>query len=353
MRITIPFVQLVLNLFNQLSALSFVQYSCLWVATKITITILLSKKRAGEGDIHFCLTLLQPHILFLPLKIFFGIIIVWIILGLDFGKFRFLFKYNRLFNNLELHDKWFFPEFARGPTEVAWLPSDLSHYCYSNRGDFLKQLSKNGERIHLIGAGSGVDISRCLASGYSFNVTLSDLFPQVEAWKKLRDKHGECLDYIEESVDAATACFPENSVVVLIWVAHHLSEETMEQIITNVLKRNCTIGIFDGIPIGPIHFCGYFLTLFNNIYDTTSHYFINNIRLHYYSWIRILLAFPFCFAVILWDHTGPSFSSYSKKDFKRIIQKIEKKHGISAKIEVKENLDLMNSTHIISLANCN
>lgn len=115
-----------------------------------------------------------------------------------------------------------------------------------------EMLEKTGQRQILdlcSGAGGGLEALQPKLSaemGFNVPVTLTDKFPNLEAWQQIEAETKKAITFIPESVDATDV--PQNlpGVRTLFSSFHHFKPEQAEAILQDAVNKKQAIGIFEG-----------------------------------------------------------------------------------------------------------
>ncbi len=115
-----------------------------------------------------------------------------------------------------------------------------------------EMLEKTGQKRILdlcSGAGGGLETLQQKLSaemGFEVPVTLTDKFPNLEAWKQIQTESGNAINFLPESVDAMNV--PENlpGVRTLFSSFHHFKPEQAQAILQDAVDKKQAIGIFEG-----------------------------------------------------------------------------------------------------------
>lgn len=113
-------------------------------------------------------------------------------------------------------------------------------------------LEKSGQKQLLdlcSGAGGGLEtLQRKLSAemGFDVPVTLTDKFPNLEAWQQIRSETNCNVNFKAESVDALDV--PENlkGVRTIFSAFHHFKPEQAQAILQDAVNKRQAIGIFEG-----------------------------------------------------------------------------------------------------------
>jgi ubiquinone/menaquinone biosynthesis C-methylase UbiE len=160
----------------------------------------------------------------------------------------------------EFHDEPWYPEPLRALVrEVLDRADRTTGFAGALAEPFAEALRDSGARQVLdlcSGAGGPVVLvaqamaDRGLAPP---QVVLSDLYPHVEAWQRLRDRHPGWLDFVESPVDATrlpadTFARGRAELVTVINALHHLPEPAVAAMLAEVTRRGASIFVAEGFP---------------------------------------------------------------------------------------------------------
>ncbi len=150
--------------------------------------------------------------------------------------------------------------------DLAWFPDTIRESMTDYLRYFLKATNFYGPIIPLIceamieshqnsivdlcsGSGGPIeDVMKGLKEigNNSITVTLTDKFPNLNAFKLLQDKYRGQLSYIEDSLDAKKIPGSLLGFRTIFSGIHHFHEEIIGDIIKNAVQSKAPIGIFDG-----------------------------------------------------------------------------------------------------------
>jgi hypothetical protein len=97
------------------------------------------------------------------------------------------------------------------------------------------------------GGGPWMTLVHELARSGPVNVELSDLFPNVRAFKAQQERSGGRLGYRKEPVDVTDVPSGLDGVRTLFNAFHHFPPETAASIIEDAVRKRRAIAIFEGI----------------------------------------------------------------------------------------------------------
>lgn len=110
------------------------------------------------------------------------------------------------------------------------------------------------KQLHLLelgaGAGGGTDgVARALRqlSGLAdLRVTLTDLYPQPDAWQSIRESSGGQIGYEPTPVDATAVPAHLTGFRTIYSAFHHFTPATAEAILADAVRQGAGIGVFEG-----------------------------------------------------------------------------------------------------------
>lgn len=125
--------------------------------------------------------------------------------------------------------------------------------AYEAAVPLLKELLHKTNQDHIIdlcsGAGGGIEVIQqdlSNAMGKPVHVTLTDLYPNLDAYKYLQEQSGGKINYLAEPVNAMAV--PENipGVRTIFSSFHHFKPDQAKSILQDAANNRKAIGIFEG-----------------------------------------------------------------------------------------------------------
>lgn len=125
--------------------------------------------------------------------------------------------------------------------------------AYEEAQPLLQELLERTGQGHITdlcsGAGGGIavvqqELSRRM--GTTIRVTLTDLYPNLEAYKYLQRESGGAIDYISEPVDATAVPESISGVRTIFSSFHHFPPAVAQAILRDAASKKAAIGIFEG-----------------------------------------------------------------------------------------------------------
>jgi uncharacterized integral membrane protein len=118
---------------------------------------------------------------------------------------------------------------------------------------YIKELLDNSssDTIIELGSGGGGGIEKILnhldkITEVKTKVLMTDFFPNIQAFKLIKERNNGRFDFIYYSVDASSV--PENlkGVRTLFSAFHHFNPKTAKAVLRDAVEKKSPIGIFDG-----------------------------------------------------------------------------------------------------------
>ncbi|MFD3000064.1 class I SAM-dependent methyltransferase [Pontibacter toksunensis] len=153
----------------------------------------------------------------------------------------------------ELEDQKWFPHVIRqGMLDfLRFMISKLG--AYKPALPLLQELLERTGRHHITdlcsGAGGGIEgIQQALSQrmGTTIYVTLTDLYPNLEAYRYLQQSSGGALDFIPQPIDATAVPESITGVRTIFSSFHHFPPSVAQAILQDAANKKSAIGIFEG-----------------------------------------------------------------------------------------------------------
>ena len=157
---------------------------------------------------------------------------------------------NRLF---EFEDKKWLPEIIReGMTDYLRFVLNSGNFYEPVAALIVHILNETGSKqvIDLGSGGGGTieQIQKTIHQNYQKDVPfiLTDIFPNVNAYKYIQNKTGGKIGYSATAVDAAAVDVSLKGVRTIFSAFHHFDKGMAKQVITNAVTAKEGIAVFDG-----------------------------------------------------------------------------------------------------------
>ena len=174
---------------------------------------------------------------------------------------------------IEFHEEPWYPEAMREiQREILHLANEHTGFAAALSEPFLEVLRETGASTVLdLCSGAGGPIVLVVRSLEAHGVRppkvlLSDLYPNVEDWRRLRDQHPSWLDFVEEPLDATS--IPGTiggDLVTIVNALHHFPAEGVRGVIEGAVRREASIFIAEGFPRSVLRATAYLPSLLRAI----------------------------------------------------------------------------------------
>jgi len=227
------------------------------------------------------------------------------------------------FHLFEFEDKSWFPDVIRqGMTDYLQFIADKFDFAKPIMFVVEKGLQKSGtNQIVDICSGGGGPIAKVnhylqASLGNDFTITLTDLYPNINAFKTLADNSNGTINYTTESIDATNVPPELVGLRTQFLSFHHFKPAQCVQILQNAVDSNAPIAIFEATErsIGNL-----FTVLFVPIIQLLVTPFIKPFR-----WSRLLFTYlipliPLC---TLWDGSVSVLRSYTIDELRGLTKRV-------------------------------
>jgi hypothetical protein len=176
------------------------------------------------------------------------------------------------------------------------------------------------------GAGGGLEtIQEKLSAemGTAIPVTLTDKFPNLEAWQQLQTETKNAIQFIGKSIDAMNV--PENlpGIRTIFSSFHHFKPEQAQTILQDAVNKKQAIGIFEGS--GKQYHELLLTSLFFPPLMFAITPFIKPFKLSRLFFTYIIPAIPL---FTLWDGTVSVLRMYTPKMLSEMTKKLDAPHYV-------------------------
>lgn len=158
----------------------------------------------------------------------------------------------------EFQDEPWFPDLVReGQIEILSLAHRISGFASALGPAFAAGLERTGGPILDLCSGAGSQVTLLLAALLQQGgrqglpkVLLSDLYPKLPAWRRLKAKWPDHLDFVPQPVDATNlpTLGLDARVVTIINALHHFPLATVRAIMASVIRRGAAMFIAEAFP---------------------------------------------------------------------------------------------------------
>ena len=169
------------------------------------------------------------------------------------------------------------------------------------------------------GGGPVLDLAEHLVvAGHPVRVTLSDLYPNLAAFKYARNRSGGAIDFLEEPLDATAVPAHLSGFSTLFASFHHFRPEVAQRILQHAVDQRRPIGVFDMTarrpPPLPLALLG------NPLGMLIATPLVRPFKWSRLFWSYVLPAAPFFLA---WDALVSGFRLYSVKELHELVNGLQ------------------------------
>jgi hypothetical protein len=223
----------------------------------------------------------------------------------------------------ELGDQDWFPNPLRS------LITDLLQYQLTLWGVYklvvpeLKKLMCTMNCDHIIdlcsgGGGALLQIQETLAQeGHPVSITLTDRYPNIAAFEKIRQHSGNRIDFRPEPVDATSVPKDLKGVRTLFTSFHHFKPTLAKNILQNMVDSKAAIGVFEFTERKPANVIK--MILVSPILVLCQTPFVRPFKWSRLFWTYLIPLVPF---IYLWDAMVSHMRTYSTEDLQNMVSEI-------------------------------
>ena len=157
---------------------------------------------------------------------------------------------NRLFEFEDL--RWFPASIRKGGTDYLRYFLDKTGFYDVAAPLLIDQLEKSGQSqiFDLCSGGGGAiqSLHRELVrlGGSGITITLSDKYPNTEAFNHIKKESGNAISYLKEPVDATSIPTSQQGILTMFTAMHHFEPAILKKILQNAAAQNKSVSFFDG-----------------------------------------------------------------------------------------------------------
>src|SRR4030095_5031157 len=231
----------------------------------------------------------------------------------------------------EFEDCFWFPDVLRqGQTDyLHFVISKLN--IYKPAAPLVKEIMDKSGTSQIIdlcsGGGGGADVfqKNLEELGSKVTIILSDKFPNIPAFEKIKAFSGGRVDYVTESVDALNV--PKNLIGMrtMFSAFHHFKPDDAKAILRNASESNVSIAVFEGAEKNILNFLG--ILLFTPIMFIISTPFMKPFKLSRIFFTYIIPLIPI---TTVWDGLVSILRMYSSNEMVEMAGDAAPKYNWSA-----------------------
>lgn len=192
---------------------------------------------------------------------------------------------------------------------------------YQSTAAAIKDLMERSGQTEVLDLGSGggggiEEVSKELdrLCGRQVPVTLSDKFPNLDAFRYLKEKSGGQISYLAEPVDALAVPAALPGVRTLYTAFHHFTPEQALRLMQKAAADKVPIGIFEGTVRKPLNLLLMLPQPFVILLCTPL---MRPFRWNRLFWTYLVPAIP---AGVFWDGVASFLRLYSEKELRNFMQ---------------------------------
>ncbi|HEC83868.1 MAG TPA: hypothetical protein ENI48_01285 [Thioploca sp.] len=212
------------------------------------------------------------------------------------------------------------------PNQLRSLVTDLLQYqlttfeLYKPIIPHLKKVMQTTDCHQIVdlcsgGGGPLLQIQETLVKeGYPVSVTLTDKYPNLEAFRRIRQLSGNQIDFKAEPVEATNVSSELKGIRTLFTSFHHFQPEAAKKIIIDAVEKNAVIGIFEFTERRFYNVIGTILLTFLLVLFQTP--FVRPFKWSRLFWTYVIPFSPF---ICFWDGMVSNFRTYSTVELQDMI----------------------------------
>jgi len=151
----------------------------------------------------------------------------------------------------------------------------------------------------------------------SLLITLTDLYPNLAAFRQIRDRYPNCVSYCERPVDAAQVSADLTGFRTLFSSFHHLTPEQAQAVLQNAVNVRTGIAIFESTQRHPL------LLLY--MLFTPLLVWLNTPFIRPFCWGRLLWTYviPLIPLIVMFDGIVSCLRTYTVDELKAMVVKLD------------------------------
>ena len=223
----------------------------------------------------------------------------------------------------ELEDQAWFPEVIRdaGTAYLRFMAARAGQSA-ALAPKIAEVLDRNGETriVDLCSGGSGPipEVLEALAAeGREVTATLTDLYPNIEAFARVERESGGRIEAIQTPVDATKIGTERPGLRTLSNALHHFRPEVARRILQDAVDARQPIAVFEMVGRSPIQILG-ILLVFLPVMLTLPFF-----RPFRWSWIPLTYVVPIIPLFVTWDGFVSCLRVYSEPELRALIEGVE------------------------------
>ena len=157
-----------------------------------------------------------------------------------------------------------------------------------------------------------------------FNATLTDKYPNINAYKSIALKSGQEIDFVSKSVDVNGELAGLGGIWTVFNAFHHLSPLSATRLLRKAVRNNRPIAIMEPLDTNPLVILLQSLVLVAAIFLILPFTKSFNLKIFFLSYL-----FPVLPLAIVWDGWVSALKVYRIKALKRMVVLADKKSSFT------------------------
>jgi hypothetical protein len=210
---------------------------------------------------------------------------------------------------------WFPAVIRRGQTDYLHFVISKAN-IYKPAAGMLKEIIKSTGKKEILdlcsGGGGGIDLMQKNLeelTGEKIKITLSDKYPNIEAFEKIKNITAGSIDYIKEPVDVMNVSDTNGRIRTIFSAFHHFEPGNAKAILKDAVDDNVPIAIFEGASKDIKNFLG--ILLFTPVICLLVTPFMKPFR---FSRLVFTYLIPLIPLATLWDGLVSLLRIYNEKE---------------------------------------
>lgn len=152
--------------------------------------------------------------------------------------------------------------------------------------------------------------------GYSVSITLSDKYPNIEAFQKIHQLSNQRINFYPESVDVTNVPEELKGIRTLFTAFHHFQPKIAQKILQDAVIKKTAIGIFEFTERKFSRVLDMLQVGLKVFFDTQ---YIRPFKWSRLFWTYIIPIVPFIYC---WDGTVSQLRTYSVEELRNMVSEI-------------------------------
>lgn len=184
---------------------------------------------------------------------------------------------------------------------------------------------KQSQQTHLLdlcsgGAGPWLslldDLTKNFPNDSRLSVTLTDLFPNRDAFHAAQVQYPQQIDFVEEPIDATQVSTELSGFRTLFSSFHHLTPDKAQAVLQNAVAANSGIAIFESTQRHPLLL---FYMIFTPLLVLLNTPFIRPFRWERLFWTYIIPLIPL---IVMFDGIVSCLRTYTVKELQAMVDQV-------------------------------